>query len=923
MKVILSHVNADFDALASLVAAQKLYPDAVAAISDKQAGSVRRFLALYRDKLDLMPDHRIDWSGVKELVLVDVASLDRIGKLPDTFARDRLRLTVIDHHPREEDHVRADEETIERVGATVTLLLERIRERSLPVTPFEATLFGLGLYSDTGSFAYSTTTHRDLDAAAFLMRHGMNLDLLRRFLGEALEERQQAILNSLLANSREFPVEGLRILVGTHRQPDYEGGLGSVTAKWLDTAGADAAIAVVEMQKRVYLVCRAGSRRIDFRPLLGEWGGGGHAQAGSASIKGAAIEQVLEHVTNSLHRIVSPAVTARRMMSAPVKTIPPRLTIEEAAKLLYRYGHSGFPVEEDGRLVGIISRRDVDKATRHGLGHAPVKAFMSTRVITVGPDASLEEIQNIMIRHNIGRLPVVEDGRIIGIVTRSNVIETLHGDSMHGEAEQERLRQEAEVAAAADGACAGEAAGAAAEPVDPAAGRPPADGACAGTPAAFPSAGAGSAPRPPELSGPAGDSLAPLIRGRLPEPTVSLLQEIGGQAGEAGVSAFLVGGVVRDLLLGLPNEDVDVSVEGDGIAFARRLADRLGGDVTVHGEFGTATWTAPSGARIDIASSRLEYYDHPAALPRVEFSRLMEDLARRDFTINALAVCLNEGRFGRLVDPHGGLDDLRRGIVRVLHNLSFVEDPTRIIRAVRFELRFAFTMDEQTERLALASAEQLGALSAARIGHELDKLFVETSPARAIRRLQELGFWSGLGVREGAGPSCLAHAERLERIFAALPNERPGWFFWFLLPFFHADQLGDAGRYALARGDRKLVGELAGLIGLMKSDRWTRARTAGDLHPMLRPYSAHALLIAAAASPRGRERLLIAYLRRRASLPAYLAGDDLIRLGLTPGPAFARILAQHEAAVLDGRIRSREQALEWLKSFRTSGSETE
>jgi len=888
----MSHVNADFDALASIIAARKLYPDAVAAISDKQSAAVKRFMAIYRDKLDLAASDRIDWEKVRELILVDVASLARIGELPDSFSRGRLRVTVIDHHPPQEGNVRADEETIEQVGAAVTLLVERIRERSLPVTPFEATLFGLGIYSDTGSFSYSTTTHRDLEAAGFLLRNGMNLEIIQRFTGEALQEQQQAILNSLLLNVREFALDGLRIIVSTHRQPKYEGGLAAITSKLKETLGADAAIAIVEMQKRVYLVCRAGSKRIHFQPLLAEWGGGGHAQAGSANIRNASLEQVFERVCSSLHRIVSPAVTARLMMSAPVKTIPPHMTIEEAAGHMYRYGHTGFPVEADGRLVGIISRRDVDKANHHGLGHAPVKAFMSTNVVTIAPDTSLEEIQNIMIRHNIGRLPVLEDGRIIGIVSRTNVIEMLHNES-----ERERLLQAAETEGEGGS-------------------DPEANG---GKLAAGSSAAA--------------ENLAPMLERQLSAPLYSLLKEIGGAASRTGAPVYLIGGIVRDLLLELPNEDVDLVVEGDGIAFARALADSMGGEVTVHDEFGTATWDHPSGLRIDIVTSRNEYYDHPAALPQVEFSNLREDLSRRDFTINAMAICLNVERFGQLMDPFFGREDLRQRTVRVLHNLSFVEDPTRILRAVRFELRFDFRMDPQTEQLALASRDQLAALSAARINHELEKLFAEVSPARAIRRLEELRFWSGIGVAEGDRTPCIVHAEQLEKLFAerelaerelaeresaeresAGASERPGWFPYFLTPFVYAGQLDEARRFALARKDMKLLKEVAEMGELMKAEQWEAARTIGELHVLCKRFSAETLLFAAAGLPAKRRELLGAYVRRRGSIPAYLTGEDLIRQGLAPGPSFAAILLQLEAAVLNDRIRSREQALEWLRS---------
>lgn len=863
MRVIMSHVNTDFDALACMMAAKKLYPDAVVAVTDKLAVAVKQFLAIYRDKLDLVPSHQVDWSRVRELILVDVASLAKIGEAANRLSRENLRITVFDHHPRQADNVIADEETIEPVGAAVTLLIERIRERSLPMTPFEATLFGLGLYSDTGYFSHSTTTPRDLRAAAFLMEHGMNLEIIRRFSQEVLYGQQQGILNSLLMNAADFVIDGLRIVVSTHQQPKFEGGLSTITRKLLETTGADAAIAVVEMQKRVYLVCRASSTRIRFQPLLAEWGGGGHAQAGSANIKQASLSQVYEHVCANLHRIIKPAITARLMMSSPVKTIAPQLTIHEAAQYMHRYGHTGFPVVEEGKLIGIISRRDVDKANHHGLGHAPVKAYMSTKVIAIEPNTSLEEIQNIMIRHNIGRLPVMEDGKIVGIVSRSNVIEILHNQAV-----KERLQQAAETEAGGRGL------------------------------------------------------MVSKLRQQLSESLYALLQEIGSVASESNTPVYLIGGIVRDLMLNVPNDDVDLVVEGDGIAFARRLSERMGGEVTPHHEFGTATWEHPSGIRIDIASSRQEYYDHPAALPQVEASALRGDLSRRDFTINAMAICLNEERFGELIDPFHGRDDLENRTVRILHNLSFVEDPTRIIRAVRFELRYQFAMDQQTEQLALASSEQWGALSADRIGQELKKLFGETavSPARAIRRLEHFRFWSSLGVSDSDRTPCFAHAEQLERYFAeweakaSVPLAR--WFAYFLLPYYYTNQLAEAKRFALTKKEMRLLEDISELSALVDTEQWRTVETVGELHPLCKRYSAEALLfIAAGGATEQKQGLLYDYVRKRDSMPVYLTGDDLIRHGLSPGPSFSAILTDLQAAVLNEQIQSREQALDWLKSL--------
>ena len=211
-------------------------------------------------------------------------------------------------------------------------------------------------------------------------------------------------------------------------------------------------------------------------------------------------------------------------------------------------------------------------------------------------------------------------------------------------------------------------------------------------------------------------------------------------ASEGVEGVYLVGGTVRDILLGEQSFDVDIAVEGDAIALARRIARELGGRTREHEKFGTAVVVYGDGQRVDVVTARTEFYDAPAALPAVEHASIREDLYRRDFTVNAMAASLKAEDFGRLVDPFGGRGDLAAETVRVLHNLSFIEDPTRIFRAIRYENRYGFRMDEHTARLARSCVEMglVGDLSSARLRDELTALLEEgevgafaASPRRA------------------------------------------------------------------------------------------------------------------------------------------------------------------------------------------------
>lgn len=849
MQIIITHVNSDFDALASMIAAKKLYPDAQLVLSDKLETRVQRFLNIYRDMFDFVPTAHVDWEQVTEMIIVDVASLSRIGKLPADFDAAKCNIIVYDHHPKDEKDVHYNEGVVELTGAAVTLLLEEIKKRELPITSFEASLFGLGIYTDTGNFTYNNTTARDLDIARFLLEQGMSLEIVQRFSEETLTTEQLDLLENLLDHTEIHEIDGLDISISTFELDKFQNGLAMVTHKLHGMKGTDAAIAVVKMKNSVCVVGRANSERISLQPILHKLGGGGHRHAGSATVKKGDQDAILKQITDDLELMLQPAITARELMARPVKTLSPATTIEEAGRLMYRYGHSGYPVVEDGKLVGLITRRDLDKANHHGLGHAPVKAYMTTNVVTIGPDVTLEEIQELVIEHNIGRLPVIENGEIIGIVTRTNIIEVLHEDVLKdkGDLSTETLVQKMEQ--------------------------------------------------------------------QLPEDVCRLLKEIGETASDLNMPVFLIGGIVRDILLNRPNDDIDIVAEGNGILLARSLKEAFCGEVVEHETFGTATWVTATGLSIDVVSSRLEYYHQPAALPEVETSVLSDDLERRDFTINAMAIRLNAEAFGELIDPFGGQQDLLERRITILHNMSFVEDPTRIFRAVRFEGRFGFKMDAQTEKFALESIDKVIYVSSQRINEQLKQLFKEGDPQSVIRRLFELHVFQQFGIHDEQMISSCTASEMLQTLYAQHLHEQdkqPSSFAYFLLPFYVDEKLYAAKKFALTKKDLNLLEEVA---VLQTDNSWIHADNSGDFHRLLHGISDEAIFFVLAARQVPEQSAVIGYVLRRRDLTTLLTGTDLMKAGLKPGPDFSEILMQAEVAQLNGDISTKQDGMGWLERY--------
>jgi tRNA nucleotidyltransferase (CCA-adding enzyme) len=369
---------------------------------------------------------------------------------------------------------------------------------------------------------------------------------------------------------------------------------------------------------------------------------------------------------------------------------------------------------------------------------------------------------------------------------------------------------------------------------------------------------------------------------------------------------YLVGGAVRDLLRGGDAVDLDIAVEGDARSAARALADRLGGTAREHERFGTATVRAPELA-FDLAATRTETYDEPGALPRVQAAALADDLRRRDFTINAMAVALGGDDLGHLYDPHGGLGDLEAGAVRILHPDSFLDDPTRLLRAVRYETRLGFRMDEASERAARAAVAEdaLSTVSGARVRDELMDLLAEHEAPAAVERLRDLGIDRALDPALDPDPELVAAASlgavaigadrglaALAALIAAAPDQLEPWVGGLALEARERDGVLRAARAApeivqTLREREHVPSELLGLLG-------------GE------PPETLALALALGAPPEP----ILRWVTDLSGVRLEIGGDDLLAAGVPEGPAIGRALEETLRRKLDGILSGREQELQ-------------
>jgi tRNA nucleotidyltransferase (CCA-adding enzyme) len=407
---------------------------------------------------------------------------------------------------------------------------------------------------------------------------------------------------------------------------------------------------------------------------------------------------------------------------------------------------------------------------------------------------------------------------------------------------------------------------------------------------------------------------------RLPDRVVGLLREIGQLGDERGCRVYVVGGVVRDLLLGHVTLDLDLTVEGDGIAFAREVADRYRAGIAVFERFATARLVFPDGLKMDIATTRRESYAQPAELPTVQPASIEEDLYRRDFTINAIALQLNPGQFGRLRDAYGGQRDLRARTIRVLHAGSFQDDPTRIFRAVRFEQRLKFRLERNTSRLLAhaASTNLIQQLSGPRLQNEILLLLAERDPVRVMARLSQLTLLRFLHRR-------LSYTTNVKRVATAIPKALTWWTHRFPdreidKPIVYFMALSSESspavmatmirRLALSREQARKVSAGGTLVDrVLKRLADERIVRPSQVYRLLAGFPDEALVLALAkqmslqqaATLSRLKGQLVAYMKNR-TIKTALMGRDLQSMGLIPGPQYGTILGKLLDARIDGTV---------------------
>jgi len=882
ISIITTHVNSDFDAIASMLAAQKLYPDAKVVFPGSSEKNSRDFFVSSMVYLFNMGSVKsIDFDSICRLILVDTRQASRIGPFAKILDRPNLDIHIFDHHPATDNDIVGTNEICRQTGANVTIMTEVLQENHIELTEEEATVLCLGLYEDTGSFNYLSTTPEDMLAGAYLLSKGANLDVVSSMLSREITHQHVGLLNDMIHGVECHHINGIEILITMVSTEDYVGELALVVQKLMKMENANALFVLARMGSRIYLIARSKISEVDVGAVIRAFDGGGHSTAASASIKDQPLAQVKRKLMDTLYLKVH-SRQANALMSAPAYTISENANMTEAKSIIDKYNINALVVtrqsEEKETLRGILSRQVVEKSLHHHLDDVPVHEYMSSEHEHVSPDADLATIQERWIGNKQRLLPVVDDGNVVGVITRTDLFNVMINHT-----------------------------------------------------GVLPD----QSPENWESSTVRTRKVTHIMKERLSKRFQQILHDIGLIAEEMAYNTYLVGGFVRDLLLGRKNEDIDIVVEGDGILFARTYAKKVHARIHPHEKFGTAVVIFPDGFKIDVATARTEHYASPAAMPTVEKSSIKLDLYRRDFTINTLVIHLNGDRFGTLIDFFGAYQDIKEKVVRVLHNLSLVEDPSRVFRAIRFEQRFGFHVGKLTGHLIKNAVKMnfVKQLGGRRVFTEIRLILQEDDPLPAVRRLHELGILKMIHENIQCNAEMIKRFSEIKKVLAwhellFIDEAYVKWSVYFMA-LIHDVQpkiiqqvcneldISQQFKDMICKDRNKALGLLRSLESSKKE-----IKNSELFHSIKLLKTEVLLFMMASTKKKSVIRVLSHYHSHLKRLKTFISGKDLKELGVPPGPAYSTILVSVLNARLDNIIETREDEIRFVKSLIESQQES-
>jgi len=872
--IITTHLNADFDAVSSLFAAHFLHPGAVAVFPGSTEKNIQKFFNKRPDLFKIYTLKEIDLNTLEELIVVDTIIRNRIGEISKILDKPGIKITVYDHHDLSDNNNESNiiKGTVfrDKTGSNTTMMLGILLKESnkLQLTPEQATLLALGIYEDTGSFTFSSTTKKDLEMAGFLIEKGARPEEIRKYISYSWRPEHISLLNQLLETATiHKTTKGNDFVIARALTDKYVEEFATLSHQIMDLKDITTLFIMGQMGSNIIIVGRSKKGGLHVGEILGKIGGGGHPFSASATLKVGGMVEAEKILIDAVKKVTETYPKIADIMSHPPVTIEPEESIKNAHDKLSLYGFTVLPVVKEGEVIGLISSRTMEKTISHGFAEMPVRDFMTTDFEIAHPDDDFSRVQDIIISERQRFLPVVKDDRIIGVVTRTDLIHILT-DKEYGENEVKPLFKDARY-----------------------------------------------------------KNICYLIKEQISTELYALLKDAGETADKLNFNIYVVGGFVRDLILKKTNMDIDLVVEGNAIQFAKVFARKYNAKYYTHEKFITAGITFPDGFKIDVATARWEYYEYPAAMPVVSLSSIKLDLFRRDFTINTLAIRLNPKDFGLLLDFFGGFNDIKQKNIRVLHSLSFVDDPTRAYRAVRFENRFGFRITEQTVKM-IRNAIRFGVfnkLSGIRLFNELKYILNEEEPLNIIIRCQQLGLlqiiYSDLSVSEKTENLFKKSKEVISWYNLLFKETKIEKWIVHLLVLLYNRKLPEI-ESIIERLDIKdkygayFIKDNLSVLNTIKEIVNKKTFLQSEIFLKLRNIQLEILLyLIIISDDETIQKAISFFISHTKDIKLEITGNDLLAMGIKQGPVYSKIFEELLLKKIDGEIKSRDDELDYGKKY--------
>lgn len=862
MDLIISHENTDIDGLAGMIAASKLYKEGKVVVSENMTTLAKRFLALYKDEFEISRYDEVDYENVNRVIVIDTHEYDRLGKMTELINWDEVEVIVYDHHPHQKlDWINID--LSENVGSSASIIVNRLKRENIELTRSEATLFALGISADTGNFMHLNTESEDLMAFAYLLDMGANKKVINEYLLETLDKNQKRVFELLIKHRKDIKIKDKNITLFTLKYPRYVTGLNNVVEKIKLLYQLSVVFVLVEMEGKVIIIGRSSDENVNLEEIFSALGGGGHSGAGSVSLK-TDLEIARNKLETTIRDKIKVSVKVQEVMQDAVKVNQDK-KIETVKEMMEEKDISGVLVaNENDRVKGIFTTRDLRRLTEEDdIYRVPVKGYMTKKLIYINPDDTIHRAQEKMVNNDIGRLPVKnENDRVIGVITRRNILNQYYKEETSSQNQNRYVSSLVSIS-----------------------------------------------PEKIKISSKL-DKLQDEIR--------KLFRNIGKLAQENDSRVFLVGGMVRDLLLNKENKDFDFVVEGNIEGLIRDVASNYNVNYKYNNNFQTGSMVISNKYDLDFAVSRNELYTHPGALPKVKKADIFDDLFRRDFTINALAVALHPEEYGYLYDFFKAREDVENRILKALHRFSFLDDPTRIIRGIRVVLQHDLEIEEETKALMQEAIRlnQYSDVTFPRIFKELRLLFLEEPGERFLNILEEIPFLRLLYDGYQLPEDIKGKWERVEHYLAYFNNNNYNvkeWAVYFSLIF------KDIPRSLIERWSLKT--RLKEII-LFKPEEYnieeiTELIGSVEIYNKLKDISNEKLVLLLAEHDNEKlEEKIFYFLEKISDIKLAIDGNDLIEIGFKEGPIISKALKVLKRQVLKDNLKSRKEQLDYAKKLK-------